>query len=85
MGIFGDSWKKIQDFRNANIERREHVAKAKRIIKGSEKGLLPEQLDTEAKALHEKYKHLGMTYADALEYVKSERNAKARKEALGKI
>lgn len=73
---------KIKAFRQANLDRREKVANVKRKIQQAERGTAPAQINKEAIDIATKH---GVPYADALEYIKSEKKSASRKESLRKI
>lgn len=72
--MFGKS---VKEIREGNIERRERIARVKQKKKEKAAGQAP--IDAEAKKVQEE---LGVSYEDALEYVKDERKSAKRKETF---
>lgn len=73
---------KVTEIRNANIERREAINRVKDAMRNKGADGKSVTVDDEAKKLSDE---LGVSYSDALEYVKSERKSKARREGLMKL
>lgn len=79
--IPGGITSKIKEIREKNISRREAVGRVKKLKELKEKKMTPTELDRDAKRIS---KELGVSYEDALEYIKDERKNAARKESLRK-
>ncbi len=79
MGILSSIFGTVKKFRQSKIEQRERIGRVKKAMTDKEKGTRTTQTNKKAEKLA---KEIGVSYLDALEYVKSEEKSAQRKEGL---